>query len=251
MVIRKFVMKGIFRMNKKVILKIIGLELILMFFYVLNGAYVSITQPSSPFLQFVMLLPLAIGLFIYIAVKKKWDHYFFRSINKDSILIASPLLLVLCIILFSTKGLNVESFSDLLFMFLMQMFIVAFIEETVFRGIMLRMLQAKGTFTAIWITSILFSVTHSLQLLGGQSVEDTIIQVVYAQLVGIVLSLLIMDGQSIIMTILFHGFNNFFNFMGNVESSVMSAAIIIFVLFIYTIFLWRRVKKKVQFQRLT
>ena len=165
-------MKGIIRMNKMVILKIIGLELLLMFFYVLNGAYVSITKQSSPFLQFAMLIPLAIGLFLYIAVKKKWGHYFFKNINKDSILIASPLLLVLCIILFSTKGLNVDSFSDLLFMFLMQMLIVAFIEETVFRGIMLRMLLAKGTFTAVWITSILFGVTHSLQLLGGQSIED-------------------------------------------------------------------------------
>ncbi|MFJ7735075.1 CPBP family intramembrane glutamic endopeptidase [Lysinibacillus sp. NPDC097287] len=238
-------------MNKKVILKIIGLELLLMFFYVLNGAYVSIVQPSSPFFQFAMLIPLAIGLFIYIAIKKKWDHYFFRNINNSSILIISPLLLVLCIILFSTKGLNIESFTDLLFMFLMQMFIVAFIEETVFRGIMLRMLLAKGTFTAIWITSILFGVTHSLQLFGGQSVEDTVLQIAYALLVGLVLSLLIIDGQSIIMTILFHGFNNFFNFMGNEESSMMSATIIIFVLFVYTIFLWRRVKKKVKLLRLT
>lgn len=222
-----------------------------MFFYVLNGAYVSFTQPSSLFLQFVMLIPLAIGLILYIAIKKKWDHYFFKNINKNSILIASPLLLILCIILFSTKGLNVDSFSDLLFMFLMQMFIVAFIEETVFRGIMLRMLLAKGTFSAIWITSILFGITHSLQLLGGQSIEDTIIQILYALLVGLVLSLLIVDGQSIIMTILFHGLNNFFNLMGNVESSMVSAMIIIFVLFIYTIFLWKRVKKKLQFQVLT
>ncbi|WP_245622839.1 CPBP family intramembrane glutamic endopeptidase [Lysinibacillus contaminans] len=235
-------------MNKKIGFTIVGLEFLLMFFYVLNGAYVSITQPSSPFLQFVMLIPLAIGLFMYIASKKKWDHYFFRKIDKESILIVSPLLLVLCIVLISSKGLNFESITDLLFMFIMQMFVVAFIEETVFRGIMLRMLLAKGTFTAIWISSILFGVTHSLQLLGGQSVEDTVIQIVYALLVGLVLSLLIMDGHSIIMTILFHGFNNFFNFMGNEESSMMSASIIIFVLFVYTIFLWRRVKKKVHFQ---
>lgn len=78
----------------------------------------------------------------------------------------------------------------------------------------------------------------------GQSVEDTIIQIIYALLVGLVLSLLIIDGQSIILTILFHGFNNFFNFMGNAESSMLTAYIIIIVLFVYTLFLWRRVKKK-------
>lgn len=235
---------------KKIILKIIGLEMLLIIFYVVNGAFVSIQQPSSPFLQFALLIPLAIGLFLYIAIKKKWRHYFFIGINKENIIVYSPLLIVLCIILIGTKGLNFASISDLLLMFLMQMFIVAFIEETIFRGILLRMLLPKGTFVAVWISSILFGITHALQLIGGQSIEDTIIQIIYALLVGLVLSLLIIDGQSIILTILFHGLNNFFNFMGKAESSMLTAYIIIFVLFVYMLVLWRRVKKKAAIQPL-
>ncbi|WP_431807401.1 CPBP family intramembrane glutamic endopeptidase [Lysinibacillus sphaericus] len=235
---------------KKMIFKIVGLELLLLFFYVANGAYVSIQQPSSPFLQFALLIPLAIGLVLYIIAKKKWRHYFFIPINIGNIFVYSPMIFVLCIILFSTKGLNFESISDLLLMFIMQMFVVAFIEETVFRGILLRLLLSKGTFTAIWLSSILFGVTHALQLIGGQSLEDTIIQIIYAFLVGLVLSLLIIDGQSIILTIVFHGFNNFFNFMGNAESSMLTAYLIIFVLFVYLLFLWRRVKKKAAVQSL-
>lgn len=133
--------------------------------------------------------------------------------------------------------------SNVIAMFLMQLLIIAFIEETIFRGILLRMLLTKGVATAVWVSSILFGVTHALQLLGGQSLEDTIIQIIYALLVGLVLSLLILDGQSIIVTILFHGFNNSFNFMGNEESSMTSAYLIIFVFFVYMLFLWRRVKK--------
>jgi len=235
---------------KKIILKIIGLEMLLIIFYVVNGAFVSIQQPSSPFLQFALLIPLAIGLFLYIAIKKKWRHYFFIGINKENIIVYSPLLIVLCIILIGTKGLNFASISDLLLMLLMQMFIVAFIEETIFRGILLRMLLPKGTFVAVWISSILFGITHALQLIGGQSIEDTIIQIIYALLVGLVLSLLIIDGQSIILTILFHGLNNFFNFMGKAESSMLTAYIIIFVLFVYMLVLWRRVKKKAAIQPL-
>ncbi len=242
-------MKGIDEM-KKIILKIIALEMLLIIFYVVNGAFVSIQQPSSPFLQFALLIPLAIGLFLYSAIKKKWRHYFFIGINKENIIVYSPLLIVLCIILIGTKGLSFASFSDLLLMFLMQMFIVAFIEETIFRGILLRMLLPKGTFVAVWISSILFGITHALQLIGGQSIEDTIIQIIYALLVGLVLSLLIIDGQSIILTILFHGLNNFFNFMGNAESSMLTAYIIIFVLFVYMLVLWRRVKKKAAIQPL-
>ncbi|MGN4126061.1 CPBP family intramembrane glutamic endopeptidase [Lysinibacillus sphaericus] len=235
-------------MTKKIVFKLIGLELLLMFFYILNGAYVSIQQPSSPFLQFVVLIPLALGLLIYIATKKKWRNYFFTHISKDNIFIYSPLMLVLCIIFIGTKGLNFDTLSNLLLMFIMQMFVVAFIEETVFRGMMLRILLAKGTTTAVWISSILFGVTHSLQLIGGQSVEDTIVQIIYALLVGLVLSLLILDGQSIIMTMLFHGFNNFFNFMGNEESSMYTAYVIMLVLVVYMLFLWKRVKKKLAVQ---
>jgi len=233
---------------KKIILKIIGLEMLLIFFYVANGAYVSIQQPDSPFLQFALLIPFAIGLFLYIAVKKKWRDYFFLSINKDNLIVYSPLLVMLWIILIGSKGLNFSSFSDLLLMFMMQMLIVAFIEETVFRGILLHILLPKGNLTAVWISSILFAVTHALQLIGGQSVEDTIIQIIYALLVGLVLALLIVDGQSIILTILFHGFNNFFNFMGNAESSMLTTYIIIIVLGVYMLILWRRVKKKTYVQ---
>lgn len=230
-------------MKQKVIAKIIGLEFLIILFYVGNGAFVSIKEPSSPLLQFVMLVPLALGLFIYIALKKNWQMYFFHPIQKNHLLMILPLLFVLGIILVSTKGLNLTSISDLIFMFFMQVLIVAFIEETIFRGLMLRMLLAKGAFTAVFISSLLFGITHALQLLGGQSLEDTIIQIIYALLVGLVLSLLILDGQSIIITILFHGFNNFFNFMGNVESPTLSGYLIILVLFVYMLVLWKRVKK--------
>lgn len=230
-------------MKQKVIAKIIGLEFLIILFYVGNGAFVSIKEPSSPLLQFVMLVPLALGLFIYIALRKNWQMYFFHPIQKNHLLMILPLLFVLGIILVSTKGLNLTSISDLIFMFLMQVLIVAFIEETLFRGLMLRMLLAKGAFTAVFISSLLFGITHALQLLGGQSLEDTIIQIIYALLVGLVLSLLILDGQSIIITILFHGFNNFFNFMGNVESPTLSGYLIILVLFVYMLVLWKRVKK--------
>jgi len=230
-------------MSKNVLMKIIALEFLLIFFYVLNGAFVSIKQPTSPFLQFALLIPFALGLFIYTGMKKNWQKYFFLPIKKNHFFITLPLLIILCIILVSTKGLNMTSISDFIVMFIMQIFIVAFIEETVFRGIMLRMLLTKGTFTAVWVSSILFGITHALQLLGGQSLEDTIVQIIYALLVGLVLALLVLDGQSIIVTILFHGLNNFFNFMGNMEGSMLSAYLIIFVLFIYMLLLWKRVKK--------
>ncbi|MGG5766849.1 hypothetical protein [Bacillus wiedmannii] len=64
------------------------------------------------------------------------------------------------------------------------------------------------------------------------------------QFIGLVLSLLIVNKQSIIMNITFHTFNNFFNFMGNVQASSLFAYVIIVILFFYTIYLWKRANKK-------
>lgn len=234
-------------MNKKFVLKIIGLELLLMLFYTANGAYVTITAPSSPLLKFIGLVPLAVGIFVYLLVKKKWKDYFFDRkfhLTKKSILLVSPLLLVLLMIWIGNKGLNTTSLSDLIFMFMMQLLIVAFIEETFFRGFIFKILLSKGTKTAVLISSFLFGITHSLQLLGGQSLEDTVLQIIYAFIVGLTLSLLIVNNQSIFVTICFHGLNNFLNFMGKVESSFFFAYFIIAILIVYTVFLWRRAHKK-------
>ncbi|HDR7573378.1 TPA: CPBP family intramembrane metalloprotease, partial [Bacillus mobilis] len=50
------------KVNQNIVLKIIGLEFLLMIFYTLNGAYQTITKPSSPVLQFIGLIPLAVGI---------------------------------------------------------------------------------------------------------------------------------------------------------------------------------------------
>lgn len=234
------------RKNKNIIFKIIGLELLLMLFYTANGAYVTINEPSSPVFQFIGLVPLAMGIFVYLLVKKKWNHYFFdRKIEftKNNILLYSPLLIILLIILIGNKGLNTTSISSLILMFIMQFFVVAFIEETFFRGFMLKLLLSKGALKAVLISSFLFGITHSLQLLGGQSIEATILQIIYAFIVGLILSLLIINNQSIIITITFHALNNFFNFMGNVESNLLASYVIIAILFVYTLFLWKRTNK--------
>ncbi|WP_328588897.1 CPBP family intramembrane glutamic endopeptidase [Niallia nealsonii] len=216
-----------------------------MFFYTVNGAYVTIAEPSSPVLQFIGLVPLAAGIFVYLLIKKKWNYYFFNKpkITKSDIQLSLPLLVVLLIILIGSKGLNAASIADLFFMFIMQFFFVAFIEETFYRGFMLKMLLSKGVKNAVLISSFLFGITHSLQLIGGQSVEETVLQIIYAFIVGLVLSLLIINKQSIILTIAFHGCNNFFNFMGNVENHIIYDYIIIAILLFHAIFLWKSMNR--------
>ncbi|NRD77089.1 CPBP family intramembrane metalloprotease [Bacillus sp. BRMEA1] len=229
--------------NKTIVLKIIGLEFLLMFFYVANGATVSITKPSNPVLQFIGLVPLAFGIFIYLLTRNNWRYYFFDhkiAFTKNSVLLLFPLLIVLMVIITGNKGLNTSSISNLLLMFIMQFFTVGFIEETFFRGFMLRILLPKGVKKAVILSSFLFGITHLLQLIGGQSIEATILQIIYAFLVGLALSMLILNNQSIIIAIIFHSLNDFLNFMGHIQGPVTYDYIIVAILFFYSLFLWRR-----------
>lgn len=124
-----------------------------------------------------------------------------------------------------------------------QIMIVAFIEEIIFRGLMLNILLPKGIRAAVLTSSLLFAITHSLQLLGGQSLETTILQISYAFFIGMVLSLLIVNQQSIIIAILFHGLNNSLIMMGKDNDSSIYTYIIILLMIIYTVFLWIRALK--------
>ncbi|MFD1739138.1 CPBP family intramembrane glutamic endopeptidase [Bacillus salitolerans] len=234
------------REQYKMISKIVGLELLLVFFFTLNGAFVTIVQPSSPSLHYIALLPMAIGIYVYLFKTGQWNTYFSpRKLTplKETSLLSSPLLIILVLILFAHKGIDTTSILDLILLLFTQLFIVAFIEEIFFRGFMLRVVASKGFKTAVIVSSLLFAITHSLQLLGGHSLEDTLLQILYAFFVGIVLSLLIVNRQSIMIAIAFHGLNNFFILEKNTEGPAFINYVLIIILLLYAIYLWIRASK--------
>lgn len=230
-------------MDKKTLIKVLGLELLIILSFTVNGAYVMITESSNPAMQFIGLFPFAVVIFLYLIITKKWNDYFsLKKLKptKDMVRLNFPLVMVLLIVLIGNRGVNTSSIYDLLLMLAVQLFIVAFIEETFFRGFMLKTLMSKGFKNAVFISSFLFAITHALQLLGGQSLEATILQITYAFAVGMVLSLLIVNNQSIIIAITFHGINNFLQIMGNSEGPSILSYIIIVILGMQTFYLWKR-----------
>ncbi|WP_393959450.1 CPBP family intramembrane glutamic endopeptidase [Priestia megaterium] len=125
---------------------------------------------------------------------------------------------------------------------LTQTLIIAFVEEMVFRGFILNLLLSKSYKVAVLLSSLLFAFTHSLNMLSGQSVGNTIFQILFAFVIGLVLALLIVNGQSIVVTILFHGLNNFLQFTSPVhanDSLLVNYALLLF-LSGYAFYLWNR-----------
>lgn len=231
---------------KKPLLTIILIELMLIIFVAGGNAYVTVAEINHPLAPFFGFIPIALFLCLYITLKKQWSSLYFTNPFKLSMrqwLEYTPLLLILIVLVISNNGFQSEPISFFVFMLLSQLFLVGFVEETLFRGIMVRLLISKGKYFAIIVSSVFFGITHALQALSGQSLEDTMLQIGYALLIGLVLAFLVVRNGSIILTILFHGIHNFLNYTGNSTSTNLYTYLVIAILLLQLIWLFVLTKK--------
>lgn len=92
---------------------------------------------------------------------------------------------------------------------------VGFVEEGVFRGLMLHALEPRGVWKAAIITSLVFGVTHSMNLMVGRSVAETAAQVLYAVAIGFAFAALVLRTGLIWPLVLAHFVIDFTGFLVN------------------------------------
>ena len=90
---------------------------------------------------------------------------------------------------------------------------IGFNEETYFRGLVLHFLQNKSTRWAIWGSSVIFGLLHSANLLGGKDVLYTVLQILFAFLVGLVLAELLVQTGSLWVLIVWHAAHDFISYI--------------------------------------
>ena len=95
-------------------------------------------------------------------------------------------------------------------MFFISMCCVGFLEEVIFRGLLFRALEKDNLKTAILVSSLTFGLGHIVNLFNGSGKDpvSSMIQIVFAVLVGFVLVLIFYYGKSLIPCIVFHSANN-------------------------------------------
>jgi len=185
----------------------------------IGGAISSITGVDSKITLFIAYCIVAVILVMLINGKKCWNYYGFRVKNaKDmrSIYIYIPLFFIalLPLIVGFSTDLKLE---DIIYI-ISFMALVAFVEEIIFRGIILKLLQKKSNLFAILGSSLLFSIPHILNALNGKEMGQTILQILFALVIGIILAMLIVKTGNIIPLIIYH-------FLNNTISSVISSDI--------------------------
>lgn len=139
--------------------------------------------------------------------------------------------------------------------YVISMWCVGFLEEIIFRGFLFVGMARSNLRSAIIVSSITFGIGHIVNLLSGQPLFETIIQILFAIAVGFTLVILFYKGRSLIPCIIFHGLNNSLSAiektnteaaeifsMSEAQFEIVFVFIVIFVLAIYGIFIMKKLK---------
>ncbi|HWI51181.1 MAG TPA: CPBP family intramembrane glutamic endopeptidase [Symbiobacteriaceae bacterium] len=91
--------------------------------------------------------------------------------------------------------------------------LVGFTEEIYFRGLFMRLLKPFGETAMILWSTLIFGVTHSINLLAGQGTLMTVFQIAYSAAVGFLLAVLRVKGKSLWPLVAAHALIDFLAWM--------------------------------------
>lgn len=195
----------------------------------------------------VLHIAMSLILFFWIRNNDLSEKYGFRR----SVIPAKRVLYYLPLIIIASTGFwgGIKlryGFPEALLYFI-SMCCVGFLEEVIFRGLLFRAMEKDNLKTAVIVSSLTFGIGHIVNLFNGNGRDpaSSMIQIVFAVLVGFVLVLIFYHGRSLISCILFHSANNalkVFSTEGNLDPKtemMLNLVLIVVVLGGYSLYLVR------------
>ena len=125
------------------------------------------------------------------------------------------------------------------------MLMIGVIEELLFRGYLLRLLERRSVKTAIMVSSLTFGLGHIVNLANGAELLPTLLQLVYALAIGFMLSVFMVRAKNIVPCCIFHGvFNALAAFSSEAGQTigyqVTVCAVITVISLGYALYLWKK-----------
>lgn len=112
----------------------------------------------------------------------------------------------------TTLGIHMTDFK-LILLGLIVYLAGGFMEEAIFRGLVLRALLPGGLIKAALQSSLIFALVHFSNLIGGAKLNDTILQVIIAFLAGFTFIAPLAVTHNIWPLVFIHAFNNFGSYL--------------------------------------
>lgn len=141
---------------------------------------------------------------------KWWKTIGFRRFDKKYItLLIIPAIPMIGNLFGSYKSLELEFYIYYLLLTVM----VGFVEEGIYRGLMLRTLLQRGVWKAVIITSLIFSLSHIMNALAGWDWQHVALQLCYAFAIGFGWAAFALRTGTIWPLMLIHFLTDFFSFI--------------------------------------
>ncbi len=241
-------MKQLFSFNNShPILKSFIITLLFLLIISIGGAVSSIAGISSNITLFIAYLFLSFILAIMINRKRSWKYYGFDFTSRkltDYVIYIPLFIMALAPLVVGFS--STLTLTDVIYLILF-MAMVAFVEETIFRGIILKLLQKKSHWFAILGSSLLFALPHILNALNGKEISQTLFQISFALLLGIILAMLIVKTNRILLLIIYHFINNTVSSMTrtNVDAStsLILNIVVLSIGLLYAVYLYSSISK--------
>ena len=236
----------------RIVLKTAGAMLVLLLFFFAQGAIVVIGEIegiSSILIRGGVIWGLvALTLAYYIIRYKEISKLGFRSAEKGAakrMLYFSPLLLI-ALSPFAA-GINFNSGAALILANLFLTLGIGMAEEIFFRGIICGAWLGRGVGKAMMISSLLFGLSHILNIAGGAELGETVLQICFAQVYGMVFALIFAESGSLLPCVLLHALHDFCAFIsgeGSAQFEIILGAVQFIVLLVYFLYLFRITARK-------
>lgn len=139
-----------------------------------------------------------------------WGRVGFRRATPRQVLWALPVALPMLVNLY--PGLKPGGPAQVAG-FLGLALLVGFVEESVFRGLMLRALEPRGVSRAVVITTVLFSVTHLMNIMAGEAGLQAGLQLLYSAAIGFAFTALALRTGVLWPLVVVHALIDFVAFM--------------------------------------
>ena len=160
---------------------VIILEITIIAVLIIVGAFTMKLKLPEYYMYGIVLAILAIITALILWKIAWWRTIGFQRFNRKYILLMIiPVAPLIGNILGTYKSIQMEFYIYYFFMCVL----VGFAEEGIYRGLMLRVLLKKGIWTAVIISSLLFSMSHIMNALAGWNWGHVLLQLVYSFAIG-------------------------------------------------------------------
>ena len=189
---------------------VLSLQLIILVVAIIVGAVTKRLGLHVYVLYGTMLAVLSLITALTVWKMNWWKTIGFKRFPKKELyLLIVPAIPMIGNLFGSYKAIEPKLYFSCLLLTIMS----GFFEEGMYRGLMLRALFQKGIWIAAVTTSVLFSLSHSMNVLAGWPWQHVALQIIYSFAIGFGWAAFAIRTGTIWPLMLIHFLNNFFSFI--------------------------------------